>query len=241
MVSNFSSKFVRRGGYSFDEATIVEMVRRSSQFADMDVDVEITFEDGQQITTSKVEDLFDDSYVKGSIIKQLVMRAWNTKQTPALKHVMVILRNEFSEAISVVLTADRQSSTTTRVELQNLIDGRRQWYSSLFPTAAWLSILQIIWLISVAIAGGILVSVWMPGQVSIALWVALVSVFTVGVLGIRLMDAMFPRVLFEFGRSERRVGNARMWRNTIGGGVMLALIVAIAGAIGGELIMRYFR
>jgi len=55
------------------------------------------------------------------------------------------------------------------------------------------------------------------------------------------MDAMFPRVLFEFGRSERRAANARTWRKTIGVGVMLALIVGIASAIVGELIMRHFR
>lgn len=171
MVSNFSSKFIRRGGYSFDEATIGTLVQRSSQFAGMDVDVEVTFEDGQSIATSNFQDLLEDSYVKGSVIKQLVIRAWNMTKAPELAHVMIILNTIGSEGVSVVLKADRQSSTITRSEIQNLIDARRQWYSWLFPSPGWLLFLYVIWYGSVAVISGMLVGLSMPGQVSVALWV----------------------------------------------------------------------
>ena len=78
----------------------------------------------------------------------------------------------------MLLRADRNSCTLTRAELQNLIDGRRQWYSRLFPTAGWLVLLKSIWSISVAVVTGMLVGLWVPGQVSLALWCALISLLT---------------------------------------------------------------
>lgn len=207
----------------------------------MDVDVEVTFEDAQSITTSNVQDLFEDSYVKGSVIQKLIIRVWNTKNAPELKHVMIILSSVGAEGVSVILTSDRQSSTATRAEVQNLIDARRQWYSRLFPSPGWLGLFQVIWYISVAVFSGMLMGLWMPGQVSIALWVALVSGLTMGTMGIYLMDAMFPRVLFEFGRSERRGASARTWRKTVGVTVILGLIIAVVGGILGELILERLR
>ena len=116
---------------------------------------------------------------RGNVIDQLVIRAWNTKAAPLLRHVMIILRNDAAgEGLLVLLRADRNSCTLTRAELQNLIDGRRQWYSRLFPTAGWLVLLKSIWSISVAVVTGMLVGLWVPGQVSVALWCALISLLT---------------------------------------------------------------
>lgn len=55
------------------------------------------------------------------------------------------------------------------------------------------------------------------------------------------MNAMFPRVLFEIGRSERRASAAKLWRKTMGITVITGLIVAVAGAILGELILQHWR
>jgi hypothetical protein len=226
-MSDFSSKFIRRGGYSFDEGTVIDMVRQSSQFAQMDVEIEASLADGQTITSTNIQELLEDPYVRGNVIDQLVIRAWNTKAAPLLRHVMIILRNNAAgEGVLVLLRADRNSCTLTRAELQNLIDGRRQWYSRLFPTAGWLVLLKSIWSISVAVVTGMLVGLWVPGQVSLALWCALISLLTLGTAGIYLMNTMFPMVLFEIGRSQRRAENARLLRNVVG-------VVLILGRVDG--------
>ena len=77
-----------------------------------------------------------------------------------------------------------------------------------------------------AVVTGMLVGLWVPGQVSLALWCALISLLTLGTAGIYLMNTMFPMVLFEIGRSQRRAENARLLRNVVG-------VVLILGRVDG--------
>jgi hypothetical protein len=79
--------------------------------------------------------------------------------------VWVTLRDAgFAEGVSVELSADRESCTVTRVEVANIIDGGRQWYSWLYIQGAWLLLLAILWFVCMGAVSAALLSAYLPGQ-----------------------------------------------------------------------------
>ena len=77
---DFSVKFIRQGGYSFDEETILALVRQLNSFLKTDAaDVDVTLKDGQTIVSKNVQELFEDTYVTSNLIVQLVIRAFTTE------------------------------------------------------------------------------------------------------------------------------------------------------------------
>jgi len=235
-MTDFSVTFIRLGGYSFDEATIIGLVGQAIEFLKIDLDaektffqVEATFIGGDIITSKKVEEILQDSYVKSKPIVQLAIRSMNTEAKP-LRRVTIVLRDsQFGEGVNVNLTADRASCTLAGQEMQNIIDGCRQWYSRIYISGGWLLLFALFWCSFIGALSGILLNGYLPGQVAVAVIGALISSSVLGIGGIYVMRRMFPRVIFEMGLSKRRMENARLWRKTIGSVVILGIVVAVIG------------
>ncbi len=230
-MTDFSVKFIRLGGYSFDEETILELVRQASSFVKTDVDVEATLRGGHSIVSKNVQELFEDNYVKSNLIAQLVIRAWNTQAKPLRKVMIILLDSAFGEGISVDLSADRELCTITRAEMQNIIDGRRQWYSGLYIGGWWLLLLALLWCVCMGALSGALLSAYLPGQWAVAVIGALISGSVLGIAGVYVMRRMFPRVTFEIGGSKRRSESAKLWRITIGSVLILGIVAAVIGGL----------
>jgi hypothetical protein len=241
-MTDFSVKFIRLGGYSFDEETIFEMVRQLSSFLQTDVDVEATLKGGHTIVSKNVKGLFEDTYIRSNPIVQLVIRAYNTEAKP-LRKVWVILSDAgFGQGVSVELSADRESCTITRAEVQNLIDGRRQWYSWLYIQGAWLLLLALLWCVCMTALSGALLSAYLPGQWPVAVIGAVITGSVLGIAGVYVMRRMFPRVTFEMGASRRRGESAKFLRRTILLGLVIGgLVIGIAAAVIGGLIVERIK
>ena len=230
-MTDFSVKFIRFGGYSFDEETILELVRQANSFMKTDVDVEATLKGGHTIVSKNLQELLEDSYVKSNLIEQLVIRAWNTEVKP-LHKVWITLRDSgFGEGISVDLSADRELCTMTRAEVQNIIEGRRQWYSRLYIEGGWLLLLALLWCVCMGAVSAAMLSAYLSGQWAVSVIGGLISGSVFGIAGVYVMRRMFPRVTFEIGRSKRRSESAKLWRITIGSVLIVGTVAAVIGGL----------
>jgi hypothetical protein len=230
-MAGYSVKFIRWGGYSFDEATIHGLADEAAKFAEMAVDTEISLEDGHTITGSNVSELIGDSFLKSFAIKQVMIRAFNYAKPDSRRSIMIILRDRLLfEGVLVDMTADRQSCTVTRTELENIIDGKRQWYAKMFISSGWALLLALGWCGCAAAIGATIMSSYFPGQWSFAALGSLAGL-VIGIGSISIMHRMFPKVTFEIGISSRKGESARVWRVTVGSVLILGIIVAVIGGL----------
>jgi hypothetical protein len=135
------------------------------------------------------------------------------------------------DAVNVTVSGDREAGSSLRADIQNIIEGQRQWYAFAYPGWWWAVLWTAIWLV---VGFAILFSFEKAGLWSgkdMGVWPPLLVVMILACGGLWLMTRMFPKAVFEIGFSNRRAASARVWRSIVGTVIILGTIVAVVGGL----------
>ena len=133
MSNNYSVTFEKRGGYIFDQNTIVDLWKITNAFVGKEPDVTVKLAGEHTIESSDVEKVLEDIYVKSNRIVSLDISARNHRIEPS-RSISIKLKTKeaFEPVIAVKIDGDREASTVVRLEIESVIDGRAEWYSRFF-------------------------------------------------------------------------------------------------------------
>jgi hypothetical protein len=224
-MATYATSFTKRGGYSFDERAIADLWNQAKSFVGDDANITVKLEGDHEIRLKEVNELFEDAFLRHNFIEQLSIYGSDFRAEP-VKNISISL----GYYVWVSISGDRQECAVKRTEIENILGGRRIWYSKLFAGGV------VKWFLGGVIVSGIInfVAERIRRRVGLddsflsATIIALPLIVLVVLLFATAKDRMFPRLVFELGKSAQVGKRAEYWRNAVGIGVVLAFVVGIA-------------
>lgn len=241
-MAEYSTELKKRGAFVLN-LSIRRIVAKSNKFlADDDkvkVKIEIQFDGNYKIKSTDVDEVLTDPYVESRNIKSIKIDGF-TQQ----KQVFIDLGVTYGGAmpVSMTLTGNHDGIIATRNNIEETIDGGKQWYSLLIFPQNFLSVITYyIFLVPIATAAFIflIASCFHLNIISanafylIPIWIALtIIVFS-------MKKRMFPKMAFAFGRSANLINQSKWWRNVVGVVVISGLTIGVTSKIIAEPVLKY--
>ena len=94
-----------------------------------------------------------------------------------------------------------------------------------------------LFILAALVVGHMIVKPEMVSSEKISNWI-MAEWFVITVAVFWFKQKMFPKLVFDFGKSARVDRNARMWRNVVAVGVVISLIVAVVGGLIVEKVLK---
>src|SRR5437773_2576425 len=126
MQAEYSADFKKDGAYTFNVETLVDIVKLASNFLEEDAQITIELAENHKIADTKLDELLSDIYIKSKEIQRISIEGHNTKPH---RIISVKLNDDIYHRLYVRVSGDRNSSTKVRSEIEEIVDGRKQWYS----------------------------------------------------------------------------------------------------------------
>jgi hypothetical protein len=225
MPDTYSASFRKSGGYTFDRETIIDLFNITRRFVEKDLTVDVLLEGDHSIESTDIESVLNDLYVKNKLIEGISITGYNFDSNP--QRLTQIRLGMGWNAVSVRISGEKDQSTNARTELENVIDGRADWYSKLIRKPILLTAI-----IAGIIAAGIYATHSRYNANPFGTVISGISfVVEIGVawfIMLFLLDRMFPSLTFSIGRSSSQVESARVWRTVVFVGIILSLMVGVA-------------
>lgn len=232
-MANYATSFDKAGGFSFSEQSIKDLWKEAREFTTGHVSISVELEGGHSVTLNEISELFDDAFIRSNYITLMTISGSRYDLNPT-KRISIALRNQpLIGAVGFSISGERRECAAKRTEIENILNGRKLWYSK------WIYEMPSRLLIALFIFSGLIQPVIDKIVLSIGLDPSFKSNLIVGfpiygaclVLASALRPRMFPKVIFEFGKSGTIGRRADFWRNFVGGGILLAFIVGIASTL----------
>jgi hypothetical protein len=236
-MAGYSTEINRRGPFVFDRAAIRSLCASLRKFLCNDRPVvSFGFVGDHSIESDDIDSLIGDDYVSSRRIVKIKIGGTNYHIKPS-RSATITLSSEYGVEVRASIGGDRDPSLLLRNEIESMLESCTPWYARLYLPAghtydgARLAIgFTICWVIVVAIA---LLQAPPPDR-KIDIWFLLQWSGS----GVMLLWAwlfinrrMFPRVLFDIGKSADQVAAAKYWRNTVFVGVVLAVIAGVVATL----------
>jgi hypothetical protein len=235
-LARYSANFLKVGAFIFDAESISDLYQIVRKFTAKEPTVRIALDSDHQIQSTNLQDVLDDLYVKNKNISQVQIDCMGPEDRSA--HIK-LRQDPFGQTVDVSIQGERAASIEARTEIENIVNGRKQWYGLPHPLvwiSAWVVCLilgstaaLLLTMRGVFDTGGRSVILIGNGSfLSVFLFIALWTSVTLGL--IYLLHKSFPPMLFNIGKSADRVRSAAVWRRVTFVGGILALAVGIAGS-----------
>lgn len=144
--------------------------------------------------------------------------------------------------IQVRMNGDRESCVKVRTELENILQGSELRYSQFvvshkfgfyiayiigIPALIFVALLIVHQLFGLEMVHDDKISIWILVE-----WVVICAAF------FGLKKKMFPKMMFDIGRSTKVSESAIFWRNLVGIGVGVGLTMAVLGGLIVERVLK---
>jgi hypothetical protein len=227
-MAEYSTDINRRGPFIFDRVAITTFYDLIRKFLLNDrPTVSIGFVGEHSIQSDDIDSLLEDAYVSSRQIVKIGIEGSNYALKPR-RSGSITLSSEYGQEVRVSIKGDRDPSTLLRGEIEGILHGCTPWYARLYLPAG--SIYDgirmgigfvVCWAITVAVPlaatpGQKIDVLFLLSSSGFGLWVLLAWLF--------LNRRMFPRLLFDIGKSAEKVSAAKYWRNTVFVGIILAVL-----------------
>lgn len=224
----YSTSFRKRGGFIFDVDSVVHLCRIVRDYCGVAPTLRINLEGDHTIEDTDESILESDSYVRSNRI--ISLRIETPLGTPG-RYAQVELSRSSLSAVEVRIIGEQTAAIALRSQLENFLQGRRQWYSWLYlgegTLASAVSLLSLTVLCWVGVA--VLHFVFWPESIKHD-GVGTLIAFEGLLLGLVLLlfaQKMFPRLAFDIHKSGSVVRMAAGLRWFIFVAIGLALLVSL--------------
>jgi hypothetical protein len=238
-MAEYSASFREGGALQFGQDSVRDLVKAATDFTGEAAQVTIEFRGDHKIAASDLDQLLNDSYVRSLMI--ISIRIDSSRYRPAPRRTVdVKISSEYLTlgAISVSIDGDRDASIVTRDRIEKIVRGCWTWYSRFyrpfqteFQVARVVVVFIIVFLLLFAaflILRGIPHS---PDELAERAAEALLLSPSFYFVLAFLRNRLFPKLLFNLGKSADVAISAAYWRNIIFVGVGLAIVAGIATAL----------
>ena len=236
MAEKYSAQFAKRGGYVFDRATISNLHKIASAFIGDEVTITLKLAGDHTIEGNDINSILNDFYVISRRIVRLDIDG-RTNNTEPPRRISISLRSKeaFTPVIDVTITGDRTGSTATRTEIENIIEGRADWYSRFFlpihpvPIISWIIVVAMIcgsitWTFHALFEGAPVIGDKVQTSYIAETVMLLSAVFV-------LKSKMFPKIGFDIGKSSSYVNAAKIWRTVVFSGIIIGISVSVVAGL----------
>jgi hypothetical protein len=139
--------------------------------------------------------------------------------------------------VSITVDGDRDACVATRAHHENLLKGCWSWYAKLYrPVAPEYAAVRVIsgWFLAlgVVLASTLIISGIPQTKFVISVFFSSFS-FSFGCYYVLffIQKRLFPKLLFNFGKSSEQVRAAVIWRQLFFGGFLLAITTSVIATI----------
>lgn len=233
-MDKYSTNFTRSGGYIFSRNPIVAIAKAVERFTGSTPKINIALADNHNVQSGDVDEVLADSYVINRLIERINITSMEThkivdkKAVSNDRYVNVTLSVDRFDSIDVDIRGDRDASVSLRGEIETIIDGQRQWYWWL--TARMRSPFDALLFGATSFAFFVLgaaITTAMGKEAKDGVWFAVLFAAAAMWLLFLLKKQLFPKLLFDIGKSGDRVQAAKAWRNVVLVVVALGFVVSV--------------
>jgi len=198
--------------------------------------VAINFVGDHEIQGEDLDTLLNDPYVTSKKIVTIKIRGHNFYIKPT-RSASVNLSSEFGVECRCSIEGDRDAALLLRNQIEETLQGCAPWYAKLYLPSGTTSDgvrlgigLTICWTIAVVLA---IFLTTVPGHKIDLLFLMQWSGcgFVLLWIWLFLNRQMFPRLLFDIGKSAEKVAASKYWRNTVFVGLVLAVIAGVVSSL----------
>jgi hypothetical protein len=233
-MADYSTNFKKHGAYAADQAMIAELFEVAETFMGEAPSIKVELEDEQEITSTAVKEVLDDVYVKNKYIKKVLIMGFATG-----RRRLITIRLQISEMaewpLDVSVQGDREACVMVKERIESIIQGREQWFSKFMLPHKLGYVIAFVMGLPLAILGIVLGIhlVLRPDMVASDKIHPFIVLEWVGIWGVAflLKRKMFPKLVFNIGKSENMDRSAHFWRQLVGLGIGIGLLVAVIGGL----------
>jgi hypothetical protein len=238
-MADYSASFREGGALQFDTASIDDLAKAARDYLDSTPMVTIEFHGDHKISSEDLNQLLDDPYIRSLRIKAIKIDGSQYKIQPRRSFEISIDTDfAFMGAVGVSIKGDRDAAVMVRDRVEKTLKGCSLWYAWLFhPIAAQFVAFRVIIAI-LAIFAALFTAYTLlrgfPRTPEAALWqvgeAVLYTMFFYQIAAF-LRNRLFPKLLFNIGKSSYAVSAAAYWRNIVFVAITLAIITGIAATV----------
>ena len=232
-MAEYATSFDSAGAYSFDAESIKDLWEQVKRYVGDEAQISVNLEGDQRIKLKDVAELVDDAFIRRNFIEELSISGAVYGVKPHKAISVTLRRTSFLDTVSVSLSGDREECTARRVEIENILAARQLWYWFAFARTKWRYFFAGS--ATVAIAIGIAILIFRLFNIPDTLWTFL-GIYFGSYVGVSIVSAMigrlmFPKLVFEIGKSTKLGERAKLWRNVMGVVIGLGLIVGVVAGL----------
>ena len=230
-MAEYATGFDKAGGYSFDDDAITDLWEQAKAFVGDEAGVEIKLEGAQRIRVKDVKEIFEDVFVKRAFIEQISISGSIFGATPRKAISINIRREAFADGVSFSISGDRHECTTRRTEIENIINASRLWYSFIFQRSASAYFFNGVITAVAVIAIFLSITRLFDGPIWVEVPIFVFAYICVSIIIGVFERVLFPKIIFDFGKSANVGQRATFWRNLLGAGIGVALVVGVVAGL----------
>jgi hypothetical protein len=231
-VADFSIHLERKGAYSFSQDALVQIWTAIASSLESEPKIAIKIAGGPRIESTSMKEVLEDSHVQHQLIEDVRYEGSSYKNNQSRIVWVHLKQSSWPETpVEIHISGDKNSTGNLRDELANIIEGQELWYSKFtIPDHPVYVVPALIVAVIAAMAISIALNNWFFPSLNSKESGGVVWFEAFFLLGAAffLKARMFPKMIFEIGRSGRLGASARHWREVVGVGIILALLVGIA-------------
>ncbi|MGY8709539.1 hypothetical protein RAD16_27675 [Bradyrhizobium sp. 18BD] len=238
-MAEYSASFREGGAFQFNVETVIDLAYAARDYLGATPTIAIEFVGDHKISSDDLSQLLDDPYMRSLRIMKLKIDGSQYAAKP-YRSCTIDIDPEwgFLGTVNVTLRGDRDAAVIARDRIEKILKGCLLWYWPLFRPigpgffAFRMCLAAVAVFVSIFAAYTLLRGV--PASQRDALTQAgeaLILTPFFYQIGAFFRNRLFPKLLFNFGKSADSIRVAAYWRNLVFVGVGLAVATGIVATL----------
>ena len=230
-MADYKTSVTLYGAYNFDADALKSIFNECKAFLAKDPAITLTFSQGHSLDSTEITEVLSDFLTSTQFITGVTIDGANYKVEPARSCSIYLRSSEIIETCSINIVGDQDRCKSLRIQLEELLNVKRQWYSFLYPRNIFLIVLMAM----IAIFVVLIISAF---AMKLALISANLSTSVLTAMSLPVLVFLgvfrrvaFPQLTFEIGRSVTVRDRGLRTRQVLFGGVVLALVIGVVSSL----------
>jgi len=241
MTSKYKVTLSLTGAYILDALVLQDIWESAKNFLDSDVTTEISFSDVHRIESDTLSDALEDSIIRAYVMTAVTLSGKNYRVEPARRFSLNARSETFLSPLWVEIEGRHEDCRGLGSRIEELLLAKRQWYSPLIPSGTASDVVVIVVALAAAFAIPLSAAYAILGNsrmMGIAAAIELSLTWPIIWLLHSARKFFFPQLIVSIGRSAEAGSRAKSARTFLFGGVLVALLVGVAGSLIANFLSR---
>lgn len=212
-----------RGNFLIDEDCLRNVIKHIREAHGEDPRISITFENDRTVRDDSWDKLISDSLIRSTKIKSIIIRCDESRRSTRLA-----FQNESSRTVDIDILGNREWALALEDHLLREVTPKKTWLSLFLSKNNHMTdvYMSFLWFGSI-----ILCTIFLYSEFDNAAYIALVLFTILSLYGVcsSFTKLYVPGIQFDFGAGQRSYRTRAIAMKFVGGSVLLALVIGVAG------------